>query len=416
MTLKILDTCTSLLAQYQLILGDAANTVLSTEILFAKISHYYEGIIGCMPGNVYWLNAEGIAQGCNKNVLDMFGFSTVDQFRGLDFVGLGEKGQWSVATTASFKADSLAVIHTGLPKLNIEEPPIYHADGRVMYFLTSRVPLFDHQQNIIGVVGISIDITERKLMEQALIKAKEAAETANRAKQEFLNNIRHDIRTPFSGLLGMSKMLEETEVDPDKKEKLQWVAEGAQSLLDYLNELVEFIEVESGEKPVVFEVFDMKVLLQDALALFTAAAKAKNLTLECDDLTEHVALMFIGDKYRVQRVLINLLGNAIKFTHTGHIRFGLQHLKQTAEQARVGLWVSDTGIGIPADKYQFIFEKFSRLSGAQHGLYKGPGLGLRAVKKIMDELEGEIAIDSVLGQGTTFTCTFPFALPLPAVL
>ena len=155
----------------------------------------------------------------------------------------------------------------------------------------------------------------------------------------------------------------------------------------------------------------MRVLLQDALALFTAAAKAKNLAISCNGCDVALPNILIGDKYRVQRVLINLLGNAVKFTHSGSIVFGAKAVMKDDHQLSVVLWVKDTGIGIPEDKYQFIFEKFNRLSGAQHGLYKGPGLGLRAVKKIMDELRGEITIDSVLGEGTTFTCTFNSALP-----
>jgi len=122
----------------------------------------YESIIASMPGNVYWLDQNGNAIGCNNNVLKMFGFKSLAEFKGLTFEEMGKKGNWSQQATQSFKRDTLEVIRTGKAKLNIEEPAIPGADGKLIHFLTSRVPLYNHDNTIIGVIGISIDITNHK--------------------------------------------------------------------------------------------------------------------------------------------------------------------------------------------------------------------------------------------------------------
>jgi len=123
----------------------------------------YEAIIANMPGNVYWLDQNGNAVGCNNNVLKMFGFKSLAEFKGLTFEEMGKKGNWSPQATQSFKRDTLEVIMTGKAKLNIEEPAIPGADGRLIHFLTNRVPLYNHDNTIVGVIGISIDITDHKM-------------------------------------------------------------------------------------------------------------------------------------------------------------------------------------------------------------------------------------------------------------
>ena len=134
------------------------------------IIDYYEAIISNMPGNVYWLDKNGITIGCNKNVLDMFGFSSIEQFRGLSFEKMAEICGWTKEAEEKFKSDTMHVIMTGEPILNSEEPPIKHNDGRWQYFLTSRVPVFDKKNNVVSVIGISIDISDRKESERLKIE------------------------------------------------------------------------------------------------------------------------------------------------------------------------------------------------------------------------------------------------------
>ena len=145
-----------ILEKYKGISGEQQN--LSIEKIIEQVVSYYESIIGCMPGNVYWLDKNAAMLGCNKNVLTMFGVKSSKEIKGLTFEDMGRMGQWSSETTKSFKADTLEVIRTGKAKLNIEEPPIPHSDGRMIYFLSSRVPLFtDHGQVIGGYVHVRAD-------------------------------------------------------------------------------------------------------------------------------------------------------------------------------------------------------------------------------------------------------------------
>jgi PAS domain S-box-containing protein len=215
------------------VIGKQAN--VSIEKIVDNIVSYYEDVINCMPGNVYWLDKNCVTVGCNKNVLEMFGFKSLSDFKGLTFEEMGKAGNWTTQATKAFKKDSLDVIRSGKAKLNIEEPPIPHHSGKTIYFLTSRVPLFNAAKEVVGVVGISIDITERKKMEEDLRKAKEAAEQANKAKSEFISNMTHDIRTPLTGIIGISEMLERSAPNAEKKEQAQWVRDCGGQLLELLN-------------------------------------------------------------------------------------------------------------------------------------------------------------------------------------
>ncbi|PJD94004.1 MAG: hypothetical protein CK423_06690, partial [Legionella sp.] len=186
----------SILIQMDKLLESKLRLPANTQLFIEQIINYYETLLLCMPGNVYWLDNNGIAVGCNKNVLDMFGLTSIEQFKGLSFEDMAKIANWSDKTTQSFKQDTLDVIKTGVAKTQIEEPPINHSNGKLIYFLTHRVPLIDKNNRVLGVVGISVDITERKILEMQIKKAKEAAEAANLAKTEFIANMSHDIRTP----------------------------------------------------------------------------------------------------------------------------------------------------------------------------------------------------------------------------
>src|SRR5579864_4481635 len=196
----------TLYSKYPHIIGDQSLKDLTVENIIVGIVNYYNDIIDKMPGNVYLYDKNCRIVECNRNVLNMFNLTSL-QVRNLSYEELGELAGWSPEAIISFKRDTLEVLHTGKPKLNVDEPPIPHHNGRTIYFLTSRVPLFNSTGEVIGVVGISVDITERKQMELALIKAKAESEAANKLKAEFIHNMEHDIRTPFSGIYGIAKML-----------------------------------------------------------------------------------------------------------------------------------------------------------------------------------------------------------------
>lgn len=401
----------SLLEQLERILDIGSNKDLDIETLLEHIVHYYETIIGCMPGNVYWLDKHGKTVGCNKNVLTMFGLDSIVQFKGLSFEDMGRIGHWTDTAIQSFKQDTLDVLHTGTPKLNIEEPPIPHHDGRIIYFLTHRVPLFDNKKNIIGVVGISIDITERKQLEIELREEKERAEAANNAKTEFLTNMRHDIRTPLSGIVGYSELLKSESTESRIKEYADNLISSSHALLNLMDEVLEAVRVSSGEIPMLKRKFNLRKTFDQVIALNQARAHEKKLNLSLT-VDTNLPNFVIGDKIRIHRIALELIGNALNFTDSGYVSVDVTLAKKEERQLVIKLTVTDTGMGIPKDKQQEIYLQFKRLTPSYQGIYKGAGLGLYVVKQFVEELGGEIYVSSESRKGTRFTCLIPLQAPL----
>ena len=409
----MIDTTEASLLKVHQALTEIASSQLSHAKNFQGLISYYNDIILCMPGNVYWLDKDCMTIGCNQNVLNMLGLKTIDEFVGLSFEDMARIGNWAAGQAASFKRDTLEVVRSGQTKANVEEPPITYADGRIVYFLTTRVPLFNGRNEVIGVIGISTDITERKLMENALIVAKEKAEVANQAKKQFLYNMRHDIRTPFGGIVGVSELLQKLETDPLKKNYIDTIFQSSVQLLDYLNDILDSAHLEDGGDPIISRVVNIKQTIEDCVTMFLPSVKEKkqvDLSFEYDkDLPESL----ITDQSCVKRILINLLGNAVKFTHEGAITItlALERKDHDSGDLEVIMTVSDTGVGIPRSKQQIIFEKFERLTPAYEGRYKGTGLGLFVVKSLVHEMGGEIRLESEPGKGSAFSCVLPMRMP-----
>ena len=402
---NIIDLKHLLLNKYQNIIGKY-DQHLSVEEIVERVVYYYESIISCMPGNVYWLDKNGIALGCNKNVLKMFGLNSLSEFKGLTFKEMEKIGNWSVQATESFKHDTLEITTNGTAKLNIEEPAIPDDNGTLIHFLTSRVPLFDHSGSVIAIVGISIDITDRKNMEQALQEAKEKADTANKAKTEFLKNMRHDIRTPLSGIIGFAELLNNETNKERIAEFTDGLVQSSKELLKFLNEVLESINVASGEIPLLKKAFNLKNKLTDVIKLYLPKAFEKKLNLEFI-FDEAIPKYIIGDPVRIYRIILELVGNALKFTHQGHVKIFAKLAKKNDSKLIIKIEVEDTGPGIPEEKKQELFIRFKQLIPSYGGVYKGSGLGLFIAKQFIDDLEGEIYIENNTKQGTKFICLLP---------
>ena len=363
-----------------------------------------ENIISVMPGNVYWMDTEGVYLGCNDNEARSVGLSSRK-----DIVGKRNVDIPGFVMPEVLDPINQAVITQG--KAVVAEEPAVLADGTPAVFLSNKVPLCNSKGEVVGMLGISFDITDRKKAEQSLIESKKHIEEASQAKTEFLYNMRHDIRTPFSGILSLSQYLANIETDPKKKEQLNQITEASDTLLIYLNEILEFTQVSSGKMPVLLKPFNLKELVRATIDTFYPAIHSKNIALVKDyNAPEWV----IGDRFRIQRILINLLSNAVKFTEKGTIAVCVSLLDQKSKDRQVllKLSVEDTGLGIPKEKCDIIFEKFSRLSSSYSTNMSGVGLGLQAVKQLIDDLDGDISVKSHPGKGSIFTCVLPFKLPL----
>ena len=358
-----------------------------------------ENIISVMPGTVYWMDKEGIYLGCNDNEAKVIGLSSRK-----DIVGKRNIDLPGFLISEALDPVNQKVITTG-ESIILEEPATLQ-DGTKAIFLSNKAPLHNSEGDIIGIVGISFDITDRKKAEHSLIESKKRIEEASQAKTEFLYNMRHDIRTPFSGILSLSEYLAQSETDPKRKEQLNQIAEASDTLLLYLNEILEFTQVSSGKMPVLLKPFNLKELVSTTLNSFRPAINLKSIMLNKEyDAPEWV----IGDRFRLQRILINLLSNSVKFTEKGAITVGVTLLSQKSDSRSVllKLWVEDTGMGIPKEKYDIIFEKFSKLNSSYITNSSGVGLGLQAVKQLIDDLDGDVSVKSHPGKGSFLRVFYP---------
>jgi two-component system aerobic respiration control sensor histidine kinase ArcB len=392
--------------QYQYISSEKYSKNLSFNKLIDNIINYYEDIISCMPGNVYWFDSHGAAVGCNKNVLQMFGFKSITEFRGLSFEQMGKIGNWTPEATTKFKNDTFEVLQTGKPKLNVEEPPIPHSNGSMIYFLSSRVPLFDRANNIVGMVGISIDVTERKQMEKALIAAKEAAEIASQAKTEFIANMSHDIRTPLSGMIGMAEAILKSSQEPLTKEHATDVVKASRQLLNLLNDILEVSRTDIKPQTKELETFNLKQLLDELTELLRPSFIKKNLQF-IFTYSSDIPPLLKGNFVLIHRIFLNILGNAIKFTDVGYIELNVQQLNKGKDQVLIKINVIDTGIGISKNKLDSIFDPFTRLTPSYKGIYEGSGLGLHITKRFIELLDGTITVTSTPKKGSKFEIVLP---------
>ena len=274
------------------------------------------------------------------------------------------------------------------------------------------MPIFDQQGQVSGVVGISIDISERKKMEERLREAKEAAETSDKAKTVFLENMRHDIRTPMIGIIGTAGIIENQSNDPKIKHYANDVAVSSNALLSFLNEVLESIRASSGKMPLLKKKFNLKEKLDTLVQLNQAKATEKQLdfVLEYDPA---IPPYIIGDPLRIQRIMLELLTNALNFTHKGYVKIQAVVAKKIGRDITLGLSVQDSGIGIPLDKHEEIYTRFKRLNPSHDSKYtSGPGLGLGIVKQFADDLDADLSLLSSPGEGAIFTCLVAVKEPL----
>jgi PAS domain S-box-containing protein len=288
-----------------------------------------------------------------------------------------------------------------------EECAYTSSEGALRQYHSIVAPIRQGSE-ILGILGINIDITERKQAEVALSLAKDQAEAANKAKSEFLANMSHEIRTPLNGILGMLQLLQTTAQDAEQQEYVLAAIRSSRRLASLLSDILDLSRVEAGKMIVREERFDTRNLKEAVQDLFSQAAKDKGLDLEfvIDERLPHV---LVGDEARVRQILFNLIGNAIKFTQKGGLRVELSPLScATPEACRVLFTVSDTGIGIDDDQVGSIFEPFVQGESSYVRRYQGAGLGLSIVARLAKLLGGEVSIESEEGAGTTIYLTIPF--------
>jgi PAS domain S-box-containing protein len=352
-------------------------------------------LVNLLPVSVFWKDKEGVYLGCNINFAKALGFNSVENI-------LGKTDENLVTRDLSdhYRKDDKEVIISGVPKLNIEEEQNF-PDGRKLTILTSKVPLFSKDKEIIGVLGVYNDITP-------LRRAKEKAEAANKAKTEFIMNMSHDLRTPLSGIMGLSSLQANDAVSAQEKKYGEWIHSASEQLLELLNSVIEVAAAEHQIKRVKKESINLQQFSEELQALMQPSIVAKGLELQLK-LTNNLPII-ISDRIKLKRLVLNLLSNAVKFTKQGTICLEIKQLTLDNEKVKIEIHISDTGIGIAKDDLDKIFDRFYRAHPSYEAEYTGYGIGLYLVKNTTDLLGGKITVSSEKGKGSCFALEFTFPL------
>jgi two-component system, OmpR family, aerobic respiration control sensor histidine kinase ArcB len=362
------------------------------------LSHdFVFNLVNLLPASVFWKDKAGLYCGCNNSFAQVLGLKSVEEVLGKTDYDLATKDLGD-----HYLKDDREVMESGIPKLNIEEEQNF-PDGRKVFILTNKVPIFNKDKEVVGVLGIFNDITELK-------KAKLAAESANKAKTAFLANMSHDIRTPLTSIMGLADLLAKQLQTSEEISDINLIYQAAEQLLALLNSILDVASMEHANedelKKESFSLFDFAKSLE---GLFLPAIKLKGLSfhLAIDEAISETVV--ISDRTKLQRVLLNLITNAIKFTNKGRVCLGIKLVsKSDSDTIQVEFRVSDTGLGISAEKLPYVFDQFFRVSPMHKE--SGYGVGLYIVKRFVSLLGGNIQVDSKLGEGTIFF--FSLLMPL----
>jgi signal transduction histidine kinase len=348
-------------------------------------------IIDNIPGDVYWKNTNGVYLGCNNSMVAKASVSHKE-----DIIGKTDAELWPDCTFWHNDQKIIASKQT----MRVQETVTVNT-GENLYLISVKTPLQDHNNKVIGIVSHSLDVTE-------IINAKAKAEAANNVKNQFLLNMQHDIKAPISNIIGLANIMSSIENTPTKiREYIGYIKISSERLMGLVVDILNNCDLENKSTPHPEWKFNLIELIQKTIDLNIIPIQEKGLNIIINHdykISKHL----IGHRDKLHRIIVNLFDNSLKFTPSGNITITTKLLK-TLEYPRViiELSIKDTGIGIPADKHEAIFERFTRLSPSGSNSYSGLGLGLCMVKQLAKEIDGEIHVKSTVNQGSCFTCVFP---------
>lgn len=270
------------------------------------------------------------------------------------------------------------------------------------------VKLVDRRTNEGGIVSLALNITDSIQREEDLREARDKAQAADRAKSAFLAKMSHELRTPMNGVVGMADLLLENDLDEESQLYVSTIKSSGDALLDIINDVLDFSKIEADRIGLKEEAFDLERIVQEVALIVEPTVQQKRIRLDVD-YDQFLPTEFIGDRGRIRQILINLVGNAVKFTNEGHVLIRVVGLPLEDEKIQLHITVEDTGIGIDADKVEHVFGEFNQIEEDANRKYEGTGLGLAITRRLIERMGGEVWIDSIKGEGSSFG----FAVPLP---
>jgi two-component system, sensor histidine kinase len=277
-------------------------------------------------------------------------------------------------------------------------------DGAYRWFRSRGLPELDATGRTIRIAGALEDVTERRRYQDALVEAKDVAAEASRAKGEFLASMSHEIRTPMNGVVGMTELLLDTRLDATQRDYTQTIRDSAHALLTVINDVLDLSKIEAGKLDLDQNTMDLRRVINDVVRLLAVQALAKGIELRAE-IDPAVPSQMIGDAVRIRQILINLGGNAIKFTERGEVAIEAQCISQDPSGVTVRCNVHDTGPGLSADQQALLFRPYSQVDGAATRRPGGTGLGLSIVRQLAGLMKGEAGVRSEVGRGSTFWFT-----------
>ena len=292
---------------------------------------------------------------------------------------------------------------------NAYEIVVKNKRGQVRWWLVSGAPRYNDNGELVGSIGIHLDITAQKQLELELTISREQAEQSTRSKELFLANMSHEIRTPMNAILGMSNQLAKTPLDKKQTFYLDTISSASENLLVIINDILDLSKIEAGKLSLEKIAFEPKEVIKRAMQVLSHKAEEKGLSLTNSIFDSSLSSVFIGDPYRINQILLNIISNAIKFTEKGSVDLLFEMITETVSNQTVRITVKDTGIGMDADFKKSLFEKFTQEEASVTRQYGGTGLGMSICKELIELMNGEINVESEKGVGTaiSFIITFP---------
>jgi PAS domain S-box-containing protein len=375
-----------------------ANKALSEEMQIQRA--FYENITETLGEGLYVQNAKGVCIYMNSEAEKLLGWTRQE------FIGkpVHNTIHTQTATGEDLPAHDCPIMNEVLKhgEAYMDNQVFVRKDGSTFPVAVSSRATYDQDGSISSTVVAFQDISGRKEAEAAVVNAKEVAERANNVKSDFLANMSHEIRTPMNGIIGMTELALETDLNQDQRELLNIIKSSADALIDIINDILDFSKIESGKMDIDVVYFSLGQMLRDSVKIMATRAHQKKLELLLH-VSPDVPDRIIGDPGRLRQVILNLVGNAIKFTDSGEIEICVKKIDGALTgNAKLEFSVRDTGIGIPEEKFQTIFESFSQADTSITRKYGGTGLGLSISNKIISMMGGQIKLKSKVGEGSTF--------------
>ncbi len=353
----------------------------------------YHSLVESLPISVFRKDQMGRLVFCNNRYCKTLGRPLED------LIGKTDYDLFDTPLAEKYKRDDHWVMQTGLPFHDIEYHP--KSDDEYLYVEILKSAVTDAEGTRIGIQGMFWDVTDRKKAELALQEAKEMAEAASQAKSDFLANVSHEIRTPMNAIIGITDFLLEAEQKPKDAEYLEIVQQSSHALLNLIDEILDFSKIEAGKLTLRNAWFDLRDGLGDTLRTLAFRAQFDGLDLVFD-VDPTVPDQVLADPDRLRQIVVNLVGNAIKFTERGEIVVSVHGVSLDNERVELQFSVSDTGIGISADKIKTIFREFEQADSSITRRYGGTGLGLSIAKRLVALMGGDLKATSTLDEGSRF--------------